>query len=124
MGGLLALQRPAWDFHDAPLTQNGRSALWFITEGNEEVQSINVAKNDVGYDDVGGLTKMLATCPKLFTLDLSQNDLHKLVVEQRPALFLLGHGAPVDIDIDALRLGYFSLHHVPPHLWPSALWDI
>ena len=27
LGALLARQRPTWDFHDEPLTENGRSAL-------------------------------------------------------------------------------------------------
>ena len=46
---------------------------------NPEVESINVSQNDVGYDDVPGLSRMLNTCPKLRSLDLSQNELHKLV---------------------------------------------
>ena len=79
LGGLLALQRSAWDFREAPLSDNGRSALLFITDANPEVESINIANNDVGFDNVQGLCKMLSSCPKLYTLDLSNNELFKLV---------------------------------------------
>ena len=67
-----------WDFREAPLSENGRSALWFITDANPEVESINVSRNDVGWDDVVGLARMLASCPKLQVLDLSTNELSKL----------------------------------------------
>ena len=79
LGGLLALQRHAWDFREAPLSENGRSALWFITDSNPEVECINVSQNDVGFDDVAGIGRMLRTCPKLNTLNLASNELNKLV---------------------------------------------
>ena len=79
LGGLLALQRPAWDFREAPLTANGRSALWFITDENTEVASINIAQNEVGWEDVPGIHRMVSTCPKLTALDLSENNLGHLV---------------------------------------------
>ena len=81
LGSLLAKQRAHWDFRDAPLTPNGRSALWFITDENSNVESINVANNDVGPDDVAGLTKCLATCSSLSLLDLGDNDLQRLTVD-------------------------------------------
>ena len=81
LGALLAGQRADWDFREAPLTPNGRSALWFITDENDKVRSINVANNEVDSEDVGGIAKMLATCPNLQSLDLSDNDLVKLTIE-------------------------------------------
>ena len=83
LGGLLARQRGAWDFREAPLSNNGRSALWFITDENLEIEAINVARNDIQWDDVPGICHMLGTCPKLGLLDLSRNDLH-LLVEAAP----------------------------------------
>ena len=59
LGSLLGTQRPDWDFSSHPLTPNGRSALWFITDENDVVGSINVSQNDVSSDDVPGLAKML-----------------------------------------------------------------
>ena len=79
LGGLLALQRKVWDFREHPLTDNGRSALWFVMDTNPEIEQLVVAQNEVGYDDVPGMARMLGTCPKLQMLDLSQNDMHKLV---------------------------------------------
>ena len=35
LGSLLARQRDSWDSREAPLTPNGRSALWFITDEND-----------------------------------------------------------------------------------------
>ena len=38
LGSLLAKQRAHWDFRERrPLTPNGRSALWFITDENDKV---------------------------------------------------------------------------------------
>ena len=82
LGGLLAGQRAHWDFREATLTPNGRSALWYITDDNPKVESVNVAQNEVGSDDVGGLAKMVQTCTALQLLDLSENDLVKLTVDQ------------------------------------------
>ena len=79
LGGLLALQRPSWDFREAPLTENGRSALWFLTDVNPEIQSVNIAQNEVNWEDMPGLHHMIGSCPKLETLDLSENDLGQLV---------------------------------------------
>ena len=78
LGALLAKQRSAWDFREAPLTPNGRSALWFITDENDTVDSVNVARNDINADDVLGLANTIATCPCLQLLDLSENDLWRL----------------------------------------------
>ena len=78
LGSLLARQRADWDFRRHPLTGNGRMALWYITEENVTVASISVANNEVSSQDVGGLAKMIATCPSLLSLDLSNNDLRKL----------------------------------------------
>ncbi|KOO22422.1 putative leucine rich repeat protein [Chrysochromulina tobinii] len=79
LGSLLARQRPCWNFRNATLTANGRSALWFITNENETVESINVSQNDVTFEDVPGICKMLTTCPTLKSFDLSDNDLFKMV---------------------------------------------
>ena len=79
LGGLLALQRPAWDFREAPLSENGRSALFFLTDVNTEIQSVNIARNEVSWEDMPGLKHTISTCPKLATLDLSENDLGQLV---------------------------------------------
>ena len=56
-------------------------ALWFITDDNDTVASINVAHNDVGVDDVQGLSKTIVTCPGLKVLDLSENELNHLTVD-------------------------------------------
>ena len=61
LGALLASQRAVWDFRESPLTPNGRSALWFITDDNDAVKSINVSQNDVSSDDVEGLAQMIRT---------------------------------------------------------------
>jgi Ran GTPase-activating protein (RanGAP) involved in mRNA processing and transport len=79
LGALLARQRPTWDFHDEPLSENGRSALWFITDSNLEVQNINVSQNDISWEDVPGMARMLVTCPKLTKFDISNNQLSTLV---------------------------------------------
>ena len=83
LGGLLASARPHWDFstEKANLTPNGRSALWYITDDNDKVQSINVAQNDISADDVSGLAKTIMTCSNLQTLSLANNDLQKLTAE-------------------------------------------
>ena len=47
----------------------------FITDDNDKVESINVARNDVSFDDVPGMARMLGTCPKLSHLDLSTDAL-------------------------------------------------
>ena len=80
LGALLAKQRPDWDFRQHPLTPNGRAALWYVTDENETVASINVANNDVSSDDVPGLSKTIGTCPQLKMLDLSDNELVKLTL--------------------------------------------
>ena len=80
LGALLAKQRPEWDFRQFPLTPNGRSALWYVTLDNDEVRTINVSNNDVGSDDVPGISKTVATCSNLQKLDLSENELVKLTV--------------------------------------------
>ena len=81
LGSLLAKQRAHWDFREAPLTSNGRQALWFITDENDTVESINVAHNEVAVEDVSGLAKTISTCNQLTTLDLSENDLHHLSMD-------------------------------------------
>ena len=80
LGALLGEAAAQWDFREHPLTVNGRSALWFITDENDMVQTINVAQNDVGVDDVPGLAKTITTCSNLQKLDLSDNELVKLTV--------------------------------------------
>ena len=50
---------------------------------NDMVESINVAQNDVSSEDVEGLAQMLRTCTTLKALDLSENDLQKLVVNPK-----------------------------------------
>ena len=77
---MLGKQRARWDFTQHPLTPNGRQALWFITDENDVVESINVAQNDVNSEDVHGLSHTLSTCTGLQKLDLSDNDLAKLTV--------------------------------------------
>ena len=79
LGGLLARQRPVWDFHEAHLTENGRSALWFIMKENLEVEQLLLSENEIHWDDVIGLSVVISSCPKLHTLDLSGNELHKLI---------------------------------------------
>ena len=81
LGALLGRQRSAWDFSEenARLSANGRSALWFITDENDKVESINVAKNDVTFEDVPGIVKMLATCSSLQAFDVSDNELYKML---------------------------------------------
>ena len=80
LGALLGQQRTSWDFHEHTLTPNGRSALWFVTDENDIVESINVSQNDVTSDDVLGLANMIRTCTGLKALDLSDNGLEKLTV--------------------------------------------
>ena len=43
LGSLLARQRAHWDFRKAQLTPNGRSALWFITDDNDKIESTDNA---------------------------------------------------------------------------------
>ena len=70
---MLATQRAHWDFREAPLSPNGRSALLFITDNNDAIRSINLAQNDVGIDEFQGISHMVATCSALQQLDLSDN---------------------------------------------------
>ena len=44
LGGLLARQRPHWNFRDAPLTYSGRAALTFVTEECPHLESINLSQ--------------------------------------------------------------------------------
>ena len=53
--------------------------LWFITDSNLEVQNINVSQNDISWEDVPGMARMLVTCPKLTKFDISSNQLSTLV---------------------------------------------
>jgi len=78
LGSLLGMQRLNWDFHAHPLSPNGRSALWFITDDNNMVESITVSHNEITMDDVPGLSKMINTCKSLKALDLSDNGLDRL----------------------------------------------
>ena len=109
LGGLLAKQRAHWDFREFPLTPNGRAALWFITDENDVVESINVAQNEVGSDDVPGLSRTIATCRTLRTLDLSDNDLVKLTVIpaewQRLCDAISGNRTLTDLNLNNNKLG-------------------
>ena len=109
LGALLAKQRSAWDFREAPLTPNGRSALWFITDENERVESINVSNNDVSSDDVVGLARMIATCPALKSLDLSDNDMQRLTVIPTEWMkvgdALAGNSTLTALNLNSNRLG-------------------
>ena len=79
LGGLLAAQRARWSFRDYPLSDCGRSALSFITTENKNVEAINLSRNGVSYEDAAGLALMINTCPALHALNLSENELNKLV---------------------------------------------
>jgi hypothetical protein len=110
LGSLLAKQRADWDFREAALTPNGRMALWYITDENDTVASINVAHNDVGLDDVPGLSKTIATCDNLKSLDLSENELHHLSVDHLPQWrrvceALGGNTTLTDLNMNRNRLG-------------------
>jgi hypothetical protein len=39
LGSLLGMQRLNWNFHAHPLSPNGRSALWFITDDNKSTEA-------------------------------------------------------------------------------------
>ena len=116
LGSLLARQRPSWNFRNATLTANGRSALWFITNENETVESINVSQNDVTFEDVPGICKMLTTCPTLKSFDLSDNDLFKMV--EVPLAFsrlcdALGNNHIItDLNLNNNRLGMVGVRVV------------
>ena len=107
--GLSSQQRAVWDFREAPLTPNGRSALWFITDENDDVQSINVSQNDVNSDDVAGLAQMISTCTGLQALDLSDNDLQRLTVVpsewQRVGDAFASNTTLRDLNLNSNRLG-------------------
>ena len=84
LGSLLGQQRPAWNFTEHLLTPVGRQALWYICQDNSYVREIHVPANEVGEDDVPGLTRCLASCPSLKLLDLSSNALYRLSMEMTP----------------------------------------
>ena len=116
LGGLLAVQRSHWDFREAPLSANGRSALWFITDENKHVETINVSNNDVGEDDVEGIAKMISTCTGLHALDLSDNDLQKLTVEAARWTMvgdaLSGNKTLTNLNLNRNRLGSLGVRIV------------
>ena len=109
LGALLAQQRPHWNFTEEPLTPNGRSALWFITDDNDKIESVNIARNDISSDDVAGLAKMITTCSSLQLLDISDNDLQKLTVapsEWRQVCDALGaNHSLTDLNLNHNKLG-------------------
>ena len=43
------------------------------------MQNINVSQNDISWEDVPGMARMLVTCPKLTKFDISSNQLSTLV---------------------------------------------
>ena len=108
LGSLLAQQRPHWDFRQVTLDAVGRQALWAIGIENTNVESILVAQNDVTVDDVSGLSKVISSCTSLQSLDLSDNDLHRLTVQMSEwhtvCTALAGNNTLTDLDLSSNRL--------------------